>query len=142
MNIGELITLRRNSWGLSVEQLAERVKVSPETVKTWERNNLSDMCYLHIIALSKALHIPAAIFMEDEISPSSVPNLHPTNIVPLFTNFPETGQASSSQPVPFCPTLDEARFLQAYRSADFGTRLLFEQKFRLYQQSHPDENDL
>lgn len=131
MTIDKLITLRRTALGLSIERLADILNVSPHTLEAWEHGEVSDMCYPHILALSKALCVTIEALMEEEEPAECRPTLSSVKIVPL-AGARQAASASKSEPIHLLrATAEEMRFLTAYRSARIGTRIRIEQTLHL-----------
>lgn len=63
MNTGELIKLYRKRNGMSAEQLAETVGVSPSTIYRYENNDIANMGTDKLKAIATALHTDAHVLM-------------------------------------------------------------------------------
>lgn len=74
MELKELIKLRREELGLTLEELGKLVGVGKSTIRKWETGMIENMRRDNIVALSKALDLSPAILMGwDEIdAPTSI----------------------------------------------------------------------
>lgn len=74
MELKELIKLRREELGLTLEELGKLVGVGKSTIRKWETGMIENMRRDNIVALSKALELSPAILMGwDEIdAPTSI----------------------------------------------------------------------
>ena len=78
MDVGERIKNRRKQLGLSAEQIAAELGVSPATVYRYESNEIMNMRIDKLEPIAKALHTSPAYLMgwsEETLSRSTMPDL-------------------------------------------------------------------
>ncbi|MEA4813868.1 MAG: helix-turn-helix transcriptional regulator [Oscillospiraceae bacterium] len=63
MNVGRKIKLRRKELGISAEQLAASLGVSPSTIYRYENGDIEHMGLDKLTPIAKALHTTEAYFM-------------------------------------------------------------------------------
>ena len=67
MKIKDILKNRRIELGLTLEDIALKVKVSPATISRWETGDIANMRRDRIVALAKALEISPAVIMGWEL---------------------------------------------------------------------------
>ena len=73
MDIGKRIQSRRKELGMTQEQLATAVYVSPQAVSQWENNrSLPDICNIGLIAATLGIRKEDLISEEEKAKPSWV----------------------------------------------------------------------
>lgn len=79
MGVGERIKARRKEIGLSAEQVAKELGVSPATVYRYESNDIMNMRIDKLEPIAKALHTTPAYLMGWEEDKYSIPS----NAIPI-----------------------------------------------------------
>ena len=74
MGVGERIKARRKEIGLSAEQVAKELGVSPATVYRYESNDIMNMRIDKLEPIAKALHTTPAYLMGWEEDKYSIPS--------------------------------------------------------------------
>lgn len=67
MEIKDILKNRRIELGLTLEDVALKVNVSPATISRWETGDIANMRRDRIVALAKALEISPAVIMGWEL---------------------------------------------------------------------------
>lgn len=68
MTFGEKIKARRQSLGLTLQQVGERCGVGKSTICKWENGRIADMGISNINGLARALEVPPAWLVDDLMS--------------------------------------------------------------------------
>ena len=99
MGVGERIKARRKEIGLSAEQVAKELGVSPATVYRYESNDIMNMRIDKLEPIAKALHTTPAYLMGWEEDKYSIPS----NAIPIdFKNLkriPILGRIAAGVPI-------------------------------------------
>lgn len=95
-NIGKRIKARRKQLGLSAEQVAERMGVSPATVYRYESNYISNMKIDKISPIAKVLNTSEAFLMGWTNNPNPIEKLSITvneqNLLSAYRSLNPDGQ--------------------------------------------------
>ena len=92
MDVGERIKSRRKQLGLSAEQVAAAVGVSPATVYRYESNEIMNMRIDKLEPIAKALHTTPAFLMGWDDNPSTS-NSETLDIEPPYLRLAREAQA-------------------------------------------------
>lgn len=114
MSIGERIKVRRKELGISAEQLADTLGVSPATIYRYESNYINSMKVDRIKPIAKALNTNVAYLMGWEDASVGDPALKGDGS--MACNL--IGNESSSKFDSFYATPEEQAIISAYRACD------------------------
>ena len=103
MNIGDRIKLRRKDLGLSAEEIAAKLGVSPATVYRYESNAIANMRIDKLEPIANVLHTTPAYLMgwEEPISSSPVQNLDPykSQLIDCYDRLNDSGKKEACRRV-------------------------------------------
>lgn len=123
--IGERIKARRKKIGMSAEQIAEQLNVSPSTVYRYENGDIEKMGIDKLTPIATALHCSPAYLLGYDVPMDrdicDVPPL-PSNIVPLpqMKKVPLLGQIACGAPILAEQNITDYVDLLAGSRADFA----------------------
>ena len=99
MDIKDLIKNQRESLGMTMKQLADKVEVSEGTISRWESGNIANMRRDKIVLLAKALNLSPSQIMGWEQNNNTEQYANITNIYPIeLKKFPLLGEISCGVP--------------------------------------------
>lgn len=86
MSVGEKIKLRRKELGLSAEEVAEQLGVSPATIYRYESNYINNMGVDKLKPIAKVLRVSEAYLMGWETSDAIILAEDETSIINAYRN--------------------------------------------------------
>lgn len=86
MSVGEKIKLRRKELGLSAEEVAEQLGVSPATIYRYESNYINNMGVDKLKPIAKVLRVSEAYLMGWETSDTIILAEDETSIINAYRN--------------------------------------------------------
>lgn len=95
MAVKDILKDRRLELGLTLEDIAKKVNVSPATISRWESGDIANMRRDRIVALAGALQISPAVIMGWDIDSHIPSGTHR----PKFKKVPMLGYAAAGQPL-------------------------------------------
>lgn len=99
MNTGEKIKYYRTQLGLSAEELASSIGVSPSTIYRYENNDIANMGIDKLKLIASALHTQSYVLLgwgddksEQELTNSVPPNSDESNILKKYRDLDDHGK--------------------------------------------------
>lgn len=120
MTVGERMKTRRKQIGMSAEQVAELLNISPSTVYRYENGDIEKMGIDKLTPIAKALQTTPAYLMGWDSSDTFLPS----NIIPTPNTYKVQliGTIACGQPILAVENMDELVDVPEYIQADFALR--------------------
>lgn len=119
MNIGDIMRVRRQELGLTLEEVGDYVGVGKSTVRKWEHGDIENMKRDKIALLSKILKLSPLTFITGEVEYGT-----PDNIIPLpkMKKIPLIGTIACGEPILAAENIEALINADENLNADFALR--------------------
>lgn len=119
MNIGDIMRVRRQELGLTLEEVGNYVGVGKSTVRKWEHGDIENMKRDKIALLSKILKLSPLTFITGEVEYGV-----PDNIIPLpkTKKIPLLGTIACGEPILAAENIEALINADEDLNADFALR--------------------
>ena len=119
MNIGDIMRVRRQELGLTLEEVGNYVGVGKSTVRKWEHGDIENMKRDKIALLSKILKLSPLTFITGEVEYGT-----PENIIPLpkMKKIPLLGTIACGEPILAAENIEALINADENLNADFALR--------------------
>ena len=119
MNIGDIMRVRRQELGLTLEEVGDYVGVGKSTVRKWEHGDIENMKRDKIALLSKILKLSPLTFITGEVEYGV-----PDNIIPLpkTKKIPLLGTIACGEPILAAENIEALINADENLNADFALR--------------------
>lgn len=119
MNIGDIMRVRRQELGLTLEEVGDYVGVGKSTVRKWEHGDIENMKRDKIALLSKILKLSPLTFITGEVEYGA-----PDNIIPLpkMKKIPLLGTIACGEPILAAENIEALINADENLNADFALR--------------------
>lgn len=119
MNIGDIMRVRRQELGLTLEEVGDYVGVGKSTVRKWEHGDIENMKRDKIALLSKILKLSPLTFITGEVEYGT-----PDNIIPLpkMRKIPLLGTIACGEPILAAENIEALINADEDLNADFALR--------------------
>lgn len=119
MNIGDIMRVRRQELGLTLEDVGNYVGVGKSTVRKWEHGDIENMKRDKIALLSKILKLSPLTFITGEVEYGT-----PDNIIPLpkMKKIPLLGTIACGEPILAAENIEALINADEDLNADFALR--------------------
>ena len=119
MNIGDIMRVRRQELGLTLEEVGDYVGVGKSTVRKWEHGDIENMKRDKIALLSKILKLSPLTFITGEVEYGT-----PDNIIPLpkMRKIPLLGTIACGEPILAAENIEALINADENLNADFALR--------------------
>lgn len=119
MNIGDIMRVRRQELGLTLEEVGDYVGVGKSTVRKWEHGDIENMKRDKIALLSKILKLSPLTFITGEVEYGT-----PDNIIPLpkTKKIPLLGTIACGEPILAAENIEALINADENLNADFALR--------------------
>lgn len=119
MNIGDIMRVRRQELGLTLEEVGNYVGVGKSTVRKWEHGDIENMKRDKIALLSKILKLSPLTFITGEVEYGT-----PDNIIPLpkMKKIPLLGTIACGEPILAAENIEALINADENLNADFALR--------------------
>lgn len=119
MNIGDIMRVRRQELGLTLEEVGDYVGVGKSTVRKWEHGDIENMKRDKIALLSKILKLSPLTFITGEVEYGT-----PDNIIPLpkTKKIPLLGTIACGEPILAAENIEALINADEDLNADFALR--------------------
>lgn len=119
MNIGDIMRVRRQELGLTLEEVGDYVGVGKSTVRKWEHGDIENMKRDKIALLSKILKLSPLTFITGEVEYGT-----PDNIIPLpqMKKVPLLGTIACGEPILATENIEALINADENLNADFALR--------------------
>ena len=119
MNIGDIMRVRRQELGLTLEEVGNYVGVGKSTVRKWEHGDIENMKQDKIALLSKILKLSPLTFITGEVEYGT-----PDNIIPLpkMKKIPLLGTIACGEPILAAENIEALINADENLNADFALR--------------------
>ena len=119
MNIGDIMRVRRQELGLTLEEVGDYVGVGKSTVRKWEHGDIENMKRDKIALLSKILKLSPLTFITEEVEYGT-----PDNIIPLpkMKKIPLLGTIACGEPILAAENIEALINADENLNADFALR--------------------
>ncbi len=119
MNIGDIMRVRRQELGLTLEEVGNYVGVGKSTVRKWEHGDIENMKRDKIALLSKILKLSPLTFITGEVEYGT-----PDNIIPLpkMKKVPLLGTIACGEPILATENIEALINADKDLNADFALR--------------------
>lgn len=119
MNIGDIMRVRRQELGLTLEEVGDYVGVGKSTVRKWEHGDIENMKRDKIALLSKILKLSPLTFITGEVEYGT-----PDNIIPLpkMKKIPLLGTIACGEPILATENIEALINADENLNADFALR--------------------
>lgn len=119
MNIGDIMRVRRQELGLTLEEVGNYVGVGKSTVRKWEHGDIENMKRDKIALLSKILKLSPLTFITGEVEYGT-----PDNIIPLpkMKKIPLLGTIACGKPILAAENIEALINADENLNADFALR--------------------
>lgn len=119
MNIGDIMRVRRQELGLTLEEVGNYVGVGKSTVRKWEHGDIENMKRDKIALLSKILELSPLTFITGEVEYGT-----PDNIIPLpkMKKIPLLGTIACGEPILAAENIEALINADENLNADFALR--------------------
>ena len=119
MNIGDIMRVRRQELGLTLEEVGDYVGVGKSTVRKWEHGDIENMKRDKIALLSKILKLSPLTFITGEVEYGT-----PDNIIPLpkMKKIPLLGTIACGEPILAAENVEALINADENLNADFALR--------------------
>ena len=119
MNIGDIMRVRRQELGLTLEEVGDYVGVGKSTVRKWEHGDIENMKRDKIALLSKILKLSPLTFITGEVEYGT-----PDNIIPLpkMKKIPLLGTIACGEPILAAENIEALISADENLNADFALR--------------------
>lgn len=119
MNIGDIMRVRRQELGLTLEEVGNYVGVGKSTVRKWEHGDIENMKRDKIALLSKILKLSPLTFITGEVEYGV-----PDNIIPLpkTKKIPLLGTIACGEPILAAENVEALINADENLNADFALR--------------------
>lgn len=119
MNIGDIMRVRRQELGLTLEEVGDYVGVGKSTVRKWEHGDIENMKRDKIALLSKILKLSPLTFITGEVEYGT-----PDNIIPLpkMKKIPLLGTIACGEPILATENIEALVNADENLNADFALR--------------------
>lgn len=119
MNIGDIMRVRRQELGLTLEDVGNYVGVGKSTVRKWEHGDIENMKRDKIALLSKILKLSPLTFITGEVEYGT-----PDNIIPLpkMKKIPLLGTIACGEPILANENIEALINADENLNADFALR--------------------
>lgn len=119
MSIGDIMRVRRQELGLTLEDVGDYVGVGKSTVRKWEHGDIENMKRDKIALLSKILKLSPLTFITGEVEYGT-----PDNIIPLpnMRKIPLLGTIACGEPVLAAENIEALINADENLNADFALR--------------------
>lgn len=119
MNIGDIMRVRRQELGLTLEEVGDYVGVGKSTVRKWEHGDIENMKRDKIALLSKILKLSPLTFITGEVEYGT-----PDNIIPLpkTRKIPLLGTIACGEPILAAENIEALINADENLNADFALR--------------------
>ena len=119
MNIGDIMRVRRQELGLTLEEVGDYVGVGKSTVRKWEHGDIENMKRDKIALLSKILKLSPLTFITGEVEYGT-----PDNIIPLpkMKKIPLLGTIACGEPILAAENIAALINADENLNADFALR--------------------
>lgn len=119
MNIGDIMRVRRQELGLTLEEVGDYVGVGKSTVRKWEHGDIENMKRDKIALLSKILKLSPLTFITGEVEYGT-----PDNIIPLpkMKKIPLLGTIACGEPILATENIEALINADEDLNADFALR--------------------
>lgn len=119
MNIGDIMRVRRQELGLTLEEVGDYVGVGKSTVRKWEHGDIENMKRDKIALLSKILKLSPLTFITGEVEYGT-----PDNIIPLpkMKKIPLLGTIACGEPILAAENIEALINADEDLNADFALR--------------------
>lgn len=119
MNIGDIMRVRRQELGLTLEDVGNYVGVGKSTVRKWEHGDIENMKRDKIALLSKILKLSPLTFITGEVEYGT-----PDNIIPLpkMKKIPLLGTIACGEPILAAENIEALINADENLNADFALR--------------------
>ena len=119
MNIGDILRVRRQELGLTLEEVGDYVGVGKSTVRKWEHGDIENMKRDKIALLSKILKLSPLTFITGEVEYGT-----PDNIIPLpkMKKIPLLGTIACGEPILAAENIEALINADENLNADFALR--------------------
>lgn len=119
MNIGDIMRVRRQELGLTLEEVGNYVGVGKSTVRKWEHGDIENMKRDKIALLSKILKLSPLTFITGEVEYGT-----PDNIIPLpkMKKIPLLGTIACGEPILAAENIEALINADEDLNADFALR--------------------
>ena len=119
MSIGDIMRVRRQELGLTLEEVGDYVGVGKSTVRKWEHGDIENMKRDKIALLSKILKLSPLTFITGEVEYGT-----PDNIIPLpkMKKIPLLGTIACGEPILAAENIEALINADENLNADFALR--------------------
>lgn len=119
MNIGDIMRVRRQELGLTLEEVGDYVGVGKSTVRKWEHGDIENMKRDKIALLSRILKLSPLTFITGEVEYGT-----PDNIIPLpkMKKIPLLGTIACGEPILATENIEALINADENLNADFALR--------------------
>ncbi|MCI6969489.1 MAG: helix-turn-helix domain-containing protein [Oscillospiraceae bacterium] len=119
MSIGDIMRVRRQELGLTLEDVGDYVGVGKSTVRKWEHGDIENMKRDKIALLSKILKLSPLTFITGEVEYGA-----PDNIIPLpkMRKIPLLGTIACGEPILAAENIEALINADENLNADFALR--------------------
>ena len=119
MSIGDIMRVRRQELGLTLEDVGDYVGVGKSTVRKWEHGDIENMKRDKIALLSKILKLSPLTFITGEVEYGT-----PDNIIPLpkMKKIPLLGTIACGEPILAAENIEALINADENLNADFALR--------------------
>lgn len=119
MSIGDIMRVRRQELGLTLEDVGDYVGVGKSTVRKWEHGDIENMKRDKIALLSKILKLSPLTFITGEVEYGT-----PDNIIPLpkMKKIPLLGTIACGEPILAAENIEALINADEDLNADFALR--------------------
>lgn len=119
MSIGDIMRVRRQELGLTLEDVGDYVGVGKSTVRKWEHGDIENMKRDKIALLSKILKLSPLTFITGEVEYGT-----PDNIIPLpkMKKIPLLGTIACGEPILAAQNIEALINADENLNADFALR--------------------
>ena len=119
MNIGDIMRVRRQELGLTLEEVGDYVGVGKSTVRKWEHGDIKNMKRDKIALISKILKLSPLTFITGEVEYGT-----PDNIIPLpkMKKIPLLGTIACGEPILAAENIEALINADEDLNADFALR--------------------
>ena len=119
MNIGDIMRVRRQELGLTLEEVGDYVGVGKSTVRKWEHGDIENMKRDKIALLSKILKLSPLTFITGEVEYGTPDNIIP---IPKMKKIPLLGTIACGEPILAAENIEALINADENLNADFALR--------------------
>ena len=119
MNIGDIMRVRRQELGLTLEEVGDYVGVGKSTVRKWEHGDIENMKRDKIALLSKILKLSPLTFITGEVEYGTPDNIIP---FPKMKKIPLLGTIACGEPILAAENIEALINADEDLNADFALR--------------------